>query len=223
MVATADLFARTAAGFRNRGIGGQDGVEWLQRYGITDSLIWFETVARAIAQHLKRGVRPRLATVKDAFIADVQTRLKAVRKMLNELFPTGDSKEIDQTLRRYEFRRQRPELESTLSRKFRALNYKIAAGHGDEVTREEYEAADAEFRTAYELRLANFHPTCRYRDIKSIRGELKLLKNENNFRAALVRYAILDKQLTSFEQSTYRFYVEVEWAAEMQADIERGK
>ncbi len=32
-----------------------------------------------------------------------------------------------------------------------------------------------------------------------------------------------DKHLTSVEQSTYRCYIEMEWAAEMQADIARGK
>jgi len=67
LVATADLLARTAAGFGNRGIGGGDSVEWLQQYGLGDSPIWFETVARS-----------------------------------------------DRTLKWYEFRRERPDLESTL-------------------------------------------------------------------------------------------------------------
>lgn len=221
-VATADLFARTAAGFDNRGVGGQDAVEWLQRYGFGDSLIWFETVAKAIAKELKREVRPRLATVKEAFVADVQTRREAIRKMLGELFPSGGSEEIDRMLKRYEFRRQRPELESTLSQKFRTLNYRIAAGHGHEVTREEYAAAEAEFRTAYELQFEKFSATYRYGDLECMGDQLEPLCNEENFRAALVRYSNLDKQLTSFEQSTYRCYVEMEWAAEMQADIARG-
>ena len=60
-------------------------------------------------------------------------------------------------------------------------------------------------------------------DLECIRDQLESLRNEQNFRAALLRYATLDKQLTSFEQSTYRCYIEMEWAAEMQADIERGK
>ncbi len=223
LVATADLFARTAAGFGNRGIGGQDDVEWLGRYGLSDSLIWFETVARAIANELKRNVRPRLATVKKAFVADVQTRLEAVRKMLGELFPSGDSKEIDRMLKRYEFQRQRPELKSTLSKKIRTLNYEIAAGHEGEVTREEYVAAETEFATAYEMQFEKFNPTCRYRDLECIRDQLEPLGNDVNFRTALVRYSNLDKHLTSVEQSTYRCYIEMEWAAEMQADIARGK
>jgi hypothetical protein len=223
LVATADLFARTAAGFGNRGIGGNDDVEWLQRYGLTDSLIWFETVARAIAKDLKRGVRPRLATVKEAFVTDVQTRLEAIRKILAELFSSVGSEEIDRMLKRYEFRRQRPELESRLSQKFRSLNYEIAAGHGDEVTLEEYEAAETEFRTAYERQFEKFNATCRHRDLECIGDQLESLRNEENFRSALIRYSTLDKQLTSFEQSTYRCYVEMEWAAEMQADIARGK
>jgi hypothetical protein len=41
-VATADLLSRTGAGFNNIGIGGQkDPVDWLQQYGLSDSLIWF--------------------------------------------------------------------------------------------------------------------------------------------------------------------------------------
>lgn len=223
LVATADLLARTAAGFGNMGIGGQDEVKWLQRYGVTDSLIWFETVARTIANELKRDVRPRLATVKGAFVADVQTRLEAIRKMLAELFPSRSSKEIDRMLKRYEFRRQRPELDSTLSQKFRNLNYKIVAGHGDEVTREEYEAAETEFRTSYEQEYEKFKPSCRHRDLECIRNQMGQLSNEKNFRAVLVRYSTFDKQLTSIEQSTYRCYIEMEWAAEMQADIARGK
>lgn len=224
LVATADLFARTAAGFTGRGLGGRtDSVEWLQRYDLGNAVIWFETLAKEIARHLKRGVRPRFATVKDAFVADVQTRLQAIRKMLSELFSSEGAEEIDRMLKRYEFRRQHPELDSTLSQKVRTLTYKIAAGHADQVTREEYEAAEIEFRTAYEMQFEKFTPTCSYGDLECIRDQLKPLRNEENFRAALVRYSSLDKQLTSFEQSTYRFYIEMEWAAEMQADIERGK
>lgn len=140
LVATSDLLSRTAAGFGNRGVGGGDSVEWLQRYCLDDSPIWFETVARTIANELKRGIRPRLATVKKAFAADVQARLEAIRNMLGELFASASSEEI-----------------------------------------------------------------------------------EKNFRAALARYSTLDELLTSFEQSTYRCYVEAEWAGEMLADIERGK
>ena len=75
----------------------------------------------------------------------------------------------------------------------------------------------------YEMQFEKFNPTCQYRDLECIRNQLEPLSNEENFRAALVRYSTLDKQLTSFEQSTYRCYIEMEWAAEMQADIERGK
>jgi len=222
LVATADLFARTAAGFNNTGVGGGE-VVWLQRYGLSDSPIWFETVARAIANELKRDVRPRLGAVKKAFVADVQTRLEAIRKMLGELFPGGGSEEIDRMLKRYEFRRHRPELESTLSQRFRALSYKIAAGHGDEVTREDYEAAETEFRTSYEKHFEKFKPSCRYIDLDGIQDQLKPVNGEKHFRAALAGYSMLDKLLTSFEQSTYRCYIEMELAAEMQADIARGK
>jgi hypothetical protein len=222
LVATADLLARTAAGFGNRGFGGHD-VEWLQRYGLTDPPIWFETVARAIANELKRDVRPRLGTVKEAFVTDLQTRLEAVSEMLGELYPNRPSEEVDRMLKRFEFRRLRADLESTLSQKFRALNYEIAAGRGDDVALEDYEAAETEFRTAYEKQFEKFNPTCRHRDLECIRDQLKPLSDEANFRAAFIRYSTLDKQLTSFEQSTYRCYVEIEWAAEMQADIERGK
>jgi hypothetical protein len=224
LVATADLFARTGAGFKNIGIGSScDSLEWLQRYGLGDSPIWFETVAKSIASQLKRGVRPRLATVTNAFVEDVKTRVNAIREMLSELFSSEDSENIDRTLKWYEFRWDRPELESTLSQKLRALNYKIASGHGDEVTREEYEAADSEFRTAYDKRFEEFKPSCRYKDLDFIQDQSEPLRTERNFRAALARYAKLDTQLTSFEQSTNRAYVEMEWAAEMQADIARGK
>jgi hypothetical protein len=141
-VAPADLFARTGAGFKGRGVAGRsDSLEWLQRYGLeSDSLICFETAARSIASQLKRGVRPRLTIVTNGFVADVNTRVAAIREMLTELFPDGSAELINRTLKWYEFKRTPPELESTLSEKLRALNYKIGSGHGDEVTREEYEA-----------------------------------------------------------------------------------
>jgi hypothetical protein len=222
-IATADLFARTAAGFHNMGVGGKDPVEWLERYGLGDSPIWFETVGKTIASQLKRDVRPRLAAVKKAFVADVQTRLEAIHKMLGELFPSGASEEIDRMLKHFEFRRRRPELESTLSQEFRTLNYRIAAGHGHEITREEYDAAETEFRTAYEREFEKFKQSCTYRDLEYTQDQLGPLGKEKHFRAALVRYSTLDNHLTSFEQSTYRCYIEMELAAEIQADIARGK
>jgi hypothetical protein len=187
------------------------------------SLIWFETIAREIARQLKRGVRPKLPTVTNSFVTDISTRLVAIRDLLAELFPNGESEDIDRTLKWYEFRRTHPDLESTLSKTLREVTYKIASGHGDEVTREEYEAAEAEFRTAYDQRFAEFKPTCRHRDLVGIERQSESLRDEKNFRAALARYARLDKQLTSFEQSTNRAYIEMEWAAEAQADIARGK
>src|SRR5258706_14160803 len=96
-------------------------------------------VARSIASKLKRGVRHRLTIVTNGFGADVNTRVAAIRAMLTELFPDGSAELINRTLKWYEFKRTRPELESTLSEKLRTLNYKIGSGHGDEVTREEYE------------------------------------------------------------------------------------
>ena len=224
LVAAADLFARTAAGFRNRGVGGgSDSVEWLQRYGLGDTVIWFQTIARSIARQLKRGVQPRLVIVTAAFVSDVNARVAAIRDLLAELFPGGPSEDIDRTLMWYEFRRVRPELESTLSTRFRALTYKIASGHGDEVTRDEYEAAETEFRTAYDEQFEKFGPSGRDMDLDGIQDQLEPLRSEKNFRAALARYATLDKQLTSLEQSTSRAYIEMEWAAEAQADIARGK
>jgi len=224
LVATADLFSRTGAGFKNMGIGGFDEpVDWLQRYGLENSPIWFESVAKAIARQLKAGVRPRLAIVIDGFAADIESRIAGVSEVLNELFSDGRTEDVDATLKRYEFRRVRPELESTLSQRFRTLTYKIASGHGEEVTRDEYDAAETEFRTAYDREFENFQASCRYKDLDSMKDQLPLLKSEKNFRSALARYAKLDEKLLSFEESVSRAHHEMEWWAEMQSDIARGK
>src|SRR5207237_879229 len=86
LVATADLFARTGAGFKNRGVGGSDEpLEWLKRYGLGNALLWFESIAKSIARQLKAGVRPRLPVVTHGLAADINTRVAAVREVLSEL------------------------------------------------------------------------------------------------------------------------------------------
>jgi hypothetical protein len=88
--------------------------------------------------------------VTDGFATDISSRLVGVRKVLSELYPSTEERQIDRMLKWYEFRRKNPDLENKLSREFRKLTYKIASGHGDEVTWEEYEKAENEFHAAYD-------------------------------------------------------------------------
>lgn len=223
-VAVADLFARTHAGMHSSAIGGYSKpIEWLQHYGLVGTFVQFDTAAKSIAKQLKAGVRPKLSSVTRGFGADIMTRLTGVREVLNELFPSGNVKDIDRMLKRYEFRRVRAELESKLSERFRALNYKIAAGRGEEVSLDEYVAAETEFHSLYDRQFAKFLQGCKYEDLNKIKNELPLVLSERNFRAALARYAALDAQLESFEQSITTAYHEMEWQAEMERGIARGK
>ena len=222
-VATADFFARTAAGFRNRGIGGfSRQIEWLQPFGLDTGHIWFESVAKEIARQLKKGIRPKFAAVKQSLAADIRTRVVAVRNVLDEVFE-GDVAAADHMLKWYEFRRVRWDLESKLSQKVRALNYKIAAGRGDEVTREEYRAADAEFQSAYDKEFNEFVPRDSYRNLDRVQSRIAEFARQKNFRSALSLYKSLDQELTSLESSTTLGYHDMESYAELMSDIERGK
>lgn len=84
-------------------------------------------------------------------------------------------------------------------------------------------AAETEFRSAYDQQFESFKPTCIYEDLEGIQDQSERLRGGKNFRTALAHYATLDEQLTSFEESTSQAYIEMEWAAAMQADIARGK
>src|ERR1044072_395621 len=222
-VATADLFARTAAGFKNRGIGGLSRpIEWLQPYGLDTAHVWFESVATEIGRQLKKGGRFRLAVVKQSLATDISTRAKAVRNVLDEVFE-GDVAAADRMLKSYEFQRVRWDLESKLSQKVRALDHKIAAGRGDEVTREEYLAADQEFQTAYDKEFNQFVPRDSYQSLDRIQSEVSGFANQKNFHSALSLYRSLDQGLTSLEASTTRGYHDIESYAELMSDIERGK
>jgi hypothetical protein len=223
LVATADLFARTAAGFKNRGIGGLSRpIEWLQPYGLDTGHVWYESVAKEIGRQLKRGVRPKLPLVNQSLATDISTRAEAVRNVLDEVFD-GDVAAADRMLKWYEFLRARWDLESKLSEKVRALDHKIAAGRGDEVTREEYLAADQEFQTAYDKEFNEFVPRDSYKTLDRIQSQVSSLASQKNFHSALSLYRSLDQGLTSLEASTTRGYHDIESYAELMSDIERGK
>ena len=222
-VATADFFARTAAGFKNRGIGGLSRpIEWLKPYGLDTGYVWFESVAKEIDRQLTKGIRPRFAIIKQTLAADVSTRAKAVRNTLDEVFE-GDVAAADRMLKWYEFRRDRWDLESKLSQRVRTLDHKIAAGRGNEVTREEYLAADEEFQTAYDKEFNEFMPRDSYQTLDRIQSQVSDFADQKNFRSALNLYESLDQELTSLEASTTRGYHDMESYAELMSDIERGK
>jgi hypothetical protein len=222
-VATGDFFARTAAGFKNRGIGGLSrSTEWLQPYGLDTGHVWFESVAKEIGRELKKGIRPKFAVVERNLATDISTRAKAVRNVLDEVFE-GDVAAADRMLKLYEFQRVRWDLESKLSQKLRALDHKIAAGHGNEVTREEYLAADEEFQTAYDKELNEFVQSDSYQTLDRIQSEVSGFADQKNFRSALSLYKSLDQELTSLEASTTQGYHDMESYAELMSDIERGK
>jgi hypothetical protein len=223
-VAVADLLARTSAGMQSYAIGGhRKPIEWLRQYGLDTTFVQFDTASKSIARQLTKGIRPKLSSVRQSFEADVASRIQAVQVTLHELFPSRDVQNIDRMLKWYEFLRVFPEVQSKLSAGLRALTYKIAAGRGEEVTRDEYLKAEAHFRLELSRRLAQFSPRCKFDDLHEIQQELLLLTSENNFRDALVRYADLDARLDCFEQSVTSGYHEMECQAELEEGIARGK
>jgi len=110
-------------------------------------------------------------------------------------------------------------LESKLS----GTRPQIAAGRGDEVTREEYLAADQEFQTAYDKEFSEFVPRDSYKTLDRIHSQVSGLVSQKNFHSALSLYGSLDQGLTSLEASTARGYHDIESYAEPHEYIERGK
>jgi len=222
-IATADLFARTGAGFMNRGVGGANlSVQWLQPYGLAQAVIWFESHARCIAQQLKAGIKPRLALIKEHLSKDITARVDAVQAVLDEVFER-DTVAIDRMFKHYEFRRVHWDLESKLSENLRTLTYKIASGRGNEVSPAAYVKAQSAFRRTYDANFKKFVPKTKYADLQRIREELSRFSDAQDFRTALARYSTLDRKLNSLESFSTSCYHDIEKQAELENDIARGK
>ena len=224
LIAVADLFARTRAGIRISGVGGhQAPIEWLERYGAGRAFVDFDAVSRSIARQLKARVRPALPMLINGFAADVTSRIAGVRQILTEQLPTPNEQEINRILKRFEFRRANPDLESKLSADYRALIYKISSGRGAEVTRDEFVEAETKFRSRYKSAHEQYQPKLTYSGLAAIEADIPELYAARNYRGALERYAALDAQVTTFEEVTSAAHRQFEYQLEMESDIRRGK
>jgi hypothetical protein len=224
LIAVADLFARTRAGIRISGAGGhQEPIDWLERYGVGKAFVDFDVAARSIARQLKARVRPSLPALVDGFAADITSRVANVRQVLSERLPAPNEEEINRILKWFEFRHSNPDLESKLSADYRALNYKISSGHGSEVTRDQYVAAETKFRSSYMAAHEQYQPRLTYASLAAVDAMVPELHFASNYRGALQRYAALDAQVTVFEEVTSAAHRQFEYQMEMESNIRRGK
>jgi hypothetical protein len=225
LVAVADLFARTRGGIQISATGGyRSPIDWLQLYGYHNTFVNFEEAARSVARQLKKKVRPTFPKLVEGFMADIASRVAAIRQVIALHMRVPNVSEIDRMLKWFEFRHVNPYLESSLSASYRARNYRIAAGRGDEVTAEEYEEARTSFRANYETAHRNYVQALTYDGLAEIERDLpQQLSIAKNYRDALDVYAQFDAWVTRYEEVSWAANREIEYQSEMESDIQRGK
>jgi len=224
LLAVADLFARTRGGIVIGAAGGyQQPLSWLEQYGFDNTFLEFNVAARSVGRQLKSRVRPALQVLINGFVVDLTSRIAAVRQVLTDKLPSPSEQETNRILKWFEFRHAHPDLESKLSVEYRTLNYKIAAGSGADVTRDEYVAAEETFRASYRSAHDRFEQRCTCAALASIEAAIPELQVSRNYRRALERYAALDEQVTTFEQITAAAHRQFEHDMEMESDMRRGK
>ncbi len=224
LIAVADLFARTRGGIRTSGVGGyRKPMAWLQPYGFGETSVNLDVAARSIARKLKTRVRPTLPALVQGFASDIGSRISAVREVLTNRLAAPSEQEINRILKWFEFVYRNPDLESKLSEDYRALNYRIASGHGKEVTRDEYVDAEAKFRDGYRSAHEEYRPACMYAGLVAIETDVAKVNAAKDYRDAVQCYAALDARITTFEQVTFAARREIEYQSEMESDIRRGK
>jgi hypothetical protein len=225
LVAVADLFARTRGGIQISAAGGHKSpIDWLQLYGYQDTFIDFSDAARVVARALKKKIRPTFPKLVEGFMADIASRVASIRQVLAQHMLVPNVSEIDRMLKWFEFRHMNPYLESNLSASYRALNYRIAAGGGDEITPGEYEEARTSFRTNYETAHDKYLPTLTHAVLAEIENDLQQqLSIAKNYRGALNVYSQLDALVTRYEEVSWAANREIEYQSAMESDIQRGK
>jgi len=224
-VAVSRLFASTRGGVRPSIAGGYTKpIDRLASYGLTGTFIDYEAAAQRIALQLQSGVEVSVQAAAEQLAKDLTERIGQVRQVLSgELSLDNDNGRINDLLKKFEFRERFPDLEYTLSEQYRSLVYKIGAGSGDEVSRDEFIAAEQEFHKRYDAQLASYQSELTCERLVCLAESISSLQQETRLDELLRSYARDDETLTWYERSVHAALQSNEAQVQMEIDISRGK
>lgn len=223
-VAVSRLFASTRGGVRPSMAGYKEPMDWLASYGLAGTFIDYEAAAKRIALQLQTGVEVSLQEAGRQLAEDLRERISRIRQVVSSELPLGDDTgRIDDMLKWFEFRDQFPDLEYKLSERYRSLRYKIGEGSGDEVSRDEFIAAEEEFHEKYDARFASYEPQLTFERLATFGESIDSLRQAAGFNELLAGYAQIDETVTLYERSVGAARDSYEAQVQMEVDISRGK
>ena len=208
--AVCDLFKEKTAGMRTSMVGGfNEPLNWLEEYGLKNTFIHFADASSKIADSLKRKVHIEMAEATGTFKADINNRISAILSLIKNKLPWKRSDELDPILKIHEFKECYPGLEDDLSKEYRALLYRIAAGKGDEVSREQYIALKEKYKREYQTKIVAFKQSTSYSTLMTVKKTAKNIDSADNLYTLLNIYYSCDEPLTKFER--YLNSAALEW------------
>lgn len=223
-VAVSQLFASTRGGVQSSAAGYRKPIDWLASYGLGGSYIDFEAAAPRITLQLQAGVEVSVQAAGEQLAKDLSDRIDRVRQVLGSELPLGnDTVRMNDVLKQFEFGEKFPDLEYELSEEYRSLVYKIGAGSGDDVSRDEFVRAEQEFRARYDAAFASYQPQLTCEQLTRLAESTGSLQREVELDKLLRTYARNDETLTWYERSVHAAFRSYESAVQMEIDRRRGK
>lgn len=222
--AVCDLFKEKTSGIRTSMAGGfNEPLNWLQKYGLKSTFINFADASSKIADSLKCRVYIKMAEATQTFKTDIKNRISAILDLIKNELPWKSSDELDPILKIYEFKECYPGLEDDLSKEYRALRYRIAAGKGDEVSREQYITLEEKYKREYQTKIVAFKQSTSYSTLMEVKRTAKPIDSADNLYTLLSIYYSCDEPLTKFERYLNSAALEWDRVVQMEIDLRRGK
>ncbi|HVO27303.1 MAG TPA: hypothetical protein VMW56_27130 [Candidatus Margulisiibacteriota bacterium] len=223
-LAVSRLFASTRGGVRPSMAGGYtEPIDWLAPYGLARTFIDYETAAQQIALQIQTRVEVLLGEAREGLAEDLRERVRRIHQVLSSELPLGDDTgRIDDMLKWFEFRNQFPDLEYTLSERYRSLRYKMGEGSGDQVARDEFVAAEEEFQE-YDAQFASYQAQFTCGRLATVGESIDSVGRATAFNELLTAYAQIDETVTLYERLVGAARDSYEAQVQMEIDISRGK
>jgi hypothetical protein len=218
----SDLFSHTQAGVEMSSSGGHNAakLKWLTRYGLaTEGFIDYAKAAHVIATQLAMETGSSLDIIREHLASDVNSRIMAIRRLIEEDLPWKSRDELDRVLKWFEFRDSKPELEDSLSDPYRSIIYRIASGQQVDVTPDELDVLEVQFRAEYETRLEAYQQHLRFDEINHLEARIKELSEAVTLSSLLQNYYEIDSTLSILER--YFDLASREWDRAVQLEIGR--
>jgi hypothetical protein len=193
--------------------------EILSKYGFT-SYVNLHSASATTSSKLLKDVAIEFVETRGVMIEDVQARLAELDVKLSTIPLDLESPWLDEGLKLAEFSKAHPR--ETLLGNVLELNYKIVSGRAAEVSAKQYKAAGkrAEARRAKAFR--EFTPKSSVKMWRSLRTS-KTISKAQTLPMLLANYEQVDSKLSQLEVTIEELVAQIDLAAEMAADISRGK